>query len=64
MSSFFIYVWTNFEHQVKDMYASEKIQAFSSLHKPETQFRHAQGHQRAGALTDSNDIIQNTILRV
>ena len=42
---FFICVWTNFEHQVKDMYASEKVQAFSSLHKPETQFRHAQGHQ-------------------
>ena len=25
---FFIYAWTTFEHQVKDMYASQKVQVF------------------------------------
>ena len=46
------------------MYASQKIQIFSSLRRPETHFRHAQGHQHAGALTDSINIIQNTIITV
>ena len=53
-----------FEHQVNDMYASQKIQVFSSLRRPETSFRNAQGHQRAGALTGSINVIQNTIIRV
>ena len=60
----FIYVSTIFEHQVKDMYASQKIQGFSSLRRPETYFRHAQGNQRAGAITGSINIIQNTSITV
>ena len=38
------------------MYASQKVQVFSGLHRPEAHFWHAQGHQRAGALTVSNII--------
>ena len=30
----FIYVWTIFEHQVKDMYASQKLQTLSNLRSP------------------------------
>ena len=44
------------------MYASQKL--ISSLRRPETQFRHAQGHQPVGALTGSINIIQNTIITV
>ena len=50
----FIYVKTTFEHQVQDMYASQKIQVYSSLRRLKTHFRHPQGHQRASAITDSN----------
>ena len=32
----------------------------SSLHRPETHVRHAQGHQRAGALTGSINILKST----
>ena len=46
------------------MYASEKVQVFSSLLRPEAQFRHAQGHKRASALTGSINIFQNTIITV
>ena len=42
----------------------KKYKVFSSLHRPETHFRHAQGHQRAGALTDSINIFQSTIITV
>ena len=42
----------------------KKVQGFSSLRRPETHFRHAQGHQRAGALTGSINIFQSTIIRV
>ena len=44
------------------MYASQKVQVFSSHRRPETHFRHAHDHQRAGALTGSINIIQNTII--
>ena len=44
------------------MYASQKVQGFSSLRRTETHFRHAQGHQQASALTGSIYIIQNTII--
>ena len=47
----FIYVWTIFEHQVKDRYASQKVPVFSSLRRPESVFRHIQGHQRASTST-------------
>ena len=30
----FIYVWTIFEHQVKDLYASQKLQVLSNLRSP------------------------------
>ena len=60
----FIYVWTIFEHQVNDMNASQKVQGFSSLRRPETHFRHARGHQRAGVLTGSINIFQRTIITV
>ena len=46
------------------MYASQKVQVFSSLRRSETHFRHAQGHQRASALTGFINIIRNTIIRV
>ena len=39
-----VYVWTTFEHQVRDKYAFRKIQSFSGLRKRETYFRHAHGH--------------------
>ena len=53
---------TIFEHQVNDIDASQKVQGFSSLRRPETHFRHAQAHQRAGALTGSNNIFQRTFI--
>ena len=46
------------------MNASQKVQGFSSLRRPETHFRHAQGHQRASALTGSINIFQSTIITV
>ena len=46
------------------MNASQKVQGISSLRRPETHFRHAQGHQRAGALTGSINIFQSTIITV
>ena len=42
----------------------EKFKVFSSLRTPETHFRHAQGHQRTGALTGSINIFQSTIITV
>ena len=38
----------------------EKFNVFSSLHRPETHFRHEQGHQGAVALTGSIKIFQST----
>ena len=38
--------------------------AFSSLRRPDTHFRHVQGHHWAGALTGSINIIQKTIFTV
>ena len=32
------------------MYASQNVQVFSSLRRPETHFKHTQGHQQVGAL--------------
>ena len=46
------------------MYASQKVQVFSSLRRPETHFRQAQGHPRAGVLTVSINIIRNTNITV
>ena len=60
----FIYVWRKFEHQVKDMCSSQKVQVFSSLRRPEAQFRLAQGHHQAGAITGSINNIQNTSITV
>ena len=37
---------------------------FSSLRRPEIHFRHAQGHQRASALTGFINIIQSTTITV
>ena len=42
----------------------KKFKVFSSLRTPETHFRHAQGHQRAGALTGSINIFQSTTITV
>ena len=42
----------------------KKIKNLSSLRRPETHFRHAQGHQRAGALTGSINIFQSTTVTV
>ena len=46
------------------MYASQKVQGFSRLSRPETLFRHAQGHQRAATLTGSINIFQSTTITV
>ena len=47
------------------MYASQKVQGFfSELRRPETYFWHAQGHQRAAALTGSINIFQSTTITV
>ena len=42
----------------------KKFKTFSSLPRPETLIGHAQGHQRAGALTGSINIFQSTIITV
>ena len=42
----------------------KKFKVFSSLPRPETHFRHAQGHQRAVALTSSINIFQSRIITV
>ena len=42
----------------------KKFKVFSSLRRLETHFRHAQGHQRAGALTGSINIFQSTTITV
>ena len=42
------------------MYPLQKFQVLPTFLRPETRFRHAQGHQRAGALTGSINIFQNT----
>ena len=34
------------------------------LRQPDKHFRHARGHQRAGAVTGSFNIIQNTVITV
>ena len=46
------------------MYASQKIEAFTTIRRRQTHFRHAQGHHRVGALTGSINIVQNTIFAV
>ena len=42
----------------------KKFKVFSSLRRPETHFRHAQGNQRAGVLTGSINIFQSTTITV
>ena len=42
----------------------KKFKNFFSLRRPETHFRHAQGQQRAGALTGSINIFQRTTITV
>ena len=42
----------------------KKVQVLSRLRKPDKHFSHARGHQRAGALTGSFNIIQNTVITV
>ena len=42
----------------------KKFEVFSSLSRPETHFRQAQGHQRAAAITGSINIFQCTIITV
>ena len=56
----FIYVWTTIEHQVQDVYATQKFQTFSSFRRPKTHFQHHQGSQQAAGLTSSINIIQDT----
>ena len=42
----------------------KKFKVFSSLRRPETHFRHAQGNQLAGALIGSINIFQSTTITV
>ena len=46
------------------MYASQKFKFRSSFRWPATHVRHTQGHQRAGAITGSNNIFQSTTIKV
>ena len=46
------------------MYASQKVQVFSSLRRPETHSGHREGHQRASTITGSFNIIQSTNITV
>ena len=39
----------------------KKLKVFSSFRRPQTHFRHAQGHQPACALTGSTNIFQSNI---
>ena len=56
ISSFF--VWTAFKHQVQDLYASWESPVFSSLCRPETHFRYAQGLQWTCTLIGFSFFIQ------
>ena len=42
----------------------KKLKVFSSLRRPETHFKQAQGHNRASALTGSINIFQSTTITV
>ena len=42
----------------------KKFKVFSSLRRPESHIRYAQGHQRAGALAGSIYIFQSTTITV
>ena len=42
----------------------KNLKVFSSLRGPDTDFRQAQGHQRASALTGSINIFQSTVITV
>ena len=42
----------------------KKFKVFSSLRRPETHFRHTQGHQRSSASTGSINIFQSTTITV
>ena len=42
----------------------KKFKTFSSLRRPETHFRHVQGHQRAVVLIGSINIFQSTTITV
>ena len=42
----------------------KKVKVFSNLRRPETHFRHAQGHQRSAVLTGSIKIFQSTTITV
>ena len=53
-----------FEHQVQNLYASQKAQVFSSLRMPKAHVKHQQGHRRAAELTSSIIIMQNTNITV
>ena len=46
------------------MYASQEFKVFPSVRRPETNFKRAQGHQQAGALTGSINLFQSTIILV
>ena len=51
---------TAFEHQVQGMYASRKVQIFSSLRRRETEYLHQKGHQRSCEITGFNNDIEST----
>ena len=42
----------------------KNFKVFSSLRRPKTHFRHAQGHQQAGAIPGSINIFQSTTITV
>ena len=42
------------------MIAFQKNEALPTIRRPQTHFKHAQGHQRPSVLTGSINIVQNT----
>ena len=53
-----------FEHEVEQLYETQKTQILSCLRKPELHFRHQKGHQRAGAILGSIIMMKNTTILV
>ena len=60
----FIYVWTIFEHQVKNLCASQKFQVLPCVRMPKAYFRRGHGHLRESELTSSININKDTIITV
>ena len=60
----FVYVWTTFERQVQDIYASQKVQVFSIFPRPEmSMFPNQTRPPMSMCNNRTNNIVQNTRIR-